>query len=282
LKTYTATFTAMAPLSHSAFGDSSSGNAMMFRREPILSEDGSRPRVPVISGNAIRGAMRRIVMRELLASCGITPEFLEGKVGSKSRRMFDRLYAALAQGGTIEEMETAVSPTELRALRKSLPPLSLFGSAMYSFLLPGMMSVGFAYPLCKETIAAGLIPMSETEPLNAEELISDTGLVRHIDRELAEPEQSGVTPMPYTTEVLAIGTVLQSRIKVEDQASEIETACLMHGLHELQFIGGKKGSGFGAVRVAVAPSVEIEPYTAWLQNTDTNREALLALAEKIS
>lgn len=279
MKTITLTIMAMSPLSHGAFSDAGSGNAMQFRREPILSITGT-PRVPVISGNSIRGTMRRFIMRELLASAGVTAESLEGKVGKKAMRMFDRLYAALAQGGTIEEMEASVSPSDVRALRSSLPPLSLFGAALYNSLLPGMMSVGFAYPVCKQTVEAGLVQGESS--LNAEELISDTGLMRHIDREIAEPEHSGVTPMPYTVEVLAIGTVLQSRIKTEPHTTPIEMSCLAHAIKSLEFLGGKKGTGFGSIKVATDTDLDDSAYLEWLTNAEVNQAALLALGEQVA
>ena len=135
-----------SPLSHGAFSDGgSTGNAMQFRREPLVGVSGN-PRVPVISGNAIRGVMRRLIMRELFEKAQVTrdnigelmPEF------KGSMRAWDRLYAALAQGGTIEEAEKQVKPDQIRELRHILPPLSLFGSALYSCLVSGMLNVGFA------------------------------------------------------------------------------------------------------------------------------------------
>ena len=278
------TLTALSPLSHGAFSDGSSGgNAMAFRREPILTEDGLR-RVPVISGNAVRGVMRRNIMRELLDRSGVTRASMDAALEGKSMRGWDRLYAALAQGGTIEEMEKVVSPSEIRERRAALPPLSLFGAALYSSLLSGQMSIGFAWPVCRETVAAGIVvtDIPEVELQRADDLISDTGLVRHVNREEADTLESGVTPMPYTIEVLATGTELQSSINLTPQVTEIEFSCLCHAIKSLRFIGGKSATGFGEVRVSSDVDLDDKLYLEWLDHRDENAAALYDLARNLA
>jgi hypothetical protein len=58
--------TCNAPLAHGSFGESA-GNATLIRRMAIVSLPGM-PRVPVVSGNALRGTLRRLIMRELFAT----------------------------------------------------------------------------------------------------------------------------------------------------------------------------------------------------------------------
>lgn len=279
----TVTFIALSPISHGAFSDgSSAGNAMQFRREPILGSSGTK-RVPVVSGNALRGIMRRNIMREALSQSGVTRELFDEALPGKAGRAWDRLYAAMCQGGTIEEMERVVSPECIRALRAAIPPLSLFGSALYSSLLAGMMSVGFAYPICAETVAAGLVSnIGNAALVSSEELVSDTGLVRHVDREQADTQVSGVGPMPYTVEVLQIGVKLQARIRVQPHATEIELACLAHAIKSLVAIGGKTSVGFGTVAVHTDPEMDDSLYIEWLAQKEKNGAAFVTLAEQLA
>lgn len=289
---YELTFTARAPITHAAFSDGSdTGNASMFRREPIVSLTGY-PRVPVVSGNAIRGILRRIIMRELFGYITLD-DFAERfgvratlddapiQLNDTAKRAWDRLYAALCIGGTIEQAENGISPDMVRQLRAEFPALSVLGSALYTQLIPGMVHIGFAWPICTETIDAGICRSVENMPVvSAEDLLTEVGLVRHIDRENADPENSGVKPMPYTIEALATGTRLQSEITFDRQATDIEIAVIMHGVKQLQTIGGKAAAGFGTVDTEICPVADDMLYLDWLSNTDI-KDLLLRLAEKV-
>ena len=106
------TLKALSPIAHGAFGPST-GNTLLFRRVPIVSLMG-RPFVPAVSGNAIRGVLRRIVMRDLLDRCGF----------DKTSPGWDHLYAALANGGHLQGSEASIDPVAIGSLRAALPPLS--------------------------------------------------------------------------------------------------------------------------------------------------------------
>lgn len=259
----------MSPMAHGAFGDDA-GNAVPVRRVRVVSLPGM-PRIPCVSGNALRGILRRLVMRDLLLD--------RAGLGPGSHPHWDRLYAALANGGHLEgEGDATVRPEEVRRLRESLPPLSVFGAALYSWMLPGHMSVGFVWPRCRETLAAGLV--SEAPDISAEDLIDEVTLCRHIDREMHDPEASGVTPMPTTVEVFAPGTILESSVVFARSATAIETACVAYGLRLLRTLGGRSGVGFGVVHVDGPP--DDTPYLEWLASTPDLRDRLEALADKLA
>lgn len=260
----------LSPLAHGAF-EGDAGNAVPVRRMRVVSLPG-RPRVPVVSGNALRGILRRIVMRDLLIDrAGLGPGSLPGG-------QWDRLYAALANGGHLEgESEGSIKPDDVRVLRESLPPLSVFGAALYSWLLPGHMSVSILWPRCRETLQAGLVDMAPD--VAAEDLVDEVSLCRHVDRELQDPEASGVTPMPTTVEVLATGAVLEGRIVFARSASDVERAVIAYGLRHLRSIGGKSGVGLGLV--AIDGDLDDVPYLDWLAATMDLRGRLVALAARL-
>jgi hypothetical protein len=261
----------LAPLSHGAFGESA-GNATLVRRMPIVSLPGM-PRVPCVSGNALRGVLRRAIMRDLLARCGLDRASLPAPA-------WDRLYAALANGGHLETSETGVDPDAIRELRASLPPLSALGAALYSWMLPGHLSVGILWPACAETVAAGLVLDGPDPVLPAEDLVHELSHVRHVDREHQSPELSGVTPMPTTMEALATGTRLESRVTFARHATALERGAVAHGLSLVRALGGRSGSGLGSVDVDWMPDHEdqLRAYLAWLAEPEPIADRLRRLA----
>lgn len=268
------------PLAHGAFGDEQLGNYSAFRRIPILYE-GEIKKLPVISGNAIRGSMRRAIMRELYDKAGLTfnEDFIAAFGPTKAKRAWDRMYAALFGGGTIDNVDVNIQTEELRQLRATLPPLSLFGSALYSVLLPGCMNVGFAVPKCTESIKAGLWDGDETDAVCCAELLTDIGLTRHIDRENANPEETGVKPMPYQVEALIPGTEMQFEISFDNIATGLERDCAAHAIGLLKSFGGKSAVGFGKIEILNAPG-EDGTYAAWLEE-DGLKDKLLELAARL-
>jgi hypothetical protein len=263
-------FAVKSPLAHGAFG-LSAGNATLCRRIPLVGLPGI-PSVPCVSGNALRGTLRRIVMRELLEVAGVNRLAIPDT--------WDRLYAAIANGGHLDGNETSVRPTDIREIREALPPLSVFGAALYSWMLPGHMTVGFLWPRCSETIAAGLVEHGD-ESMVAEDLVGEVSMCRHIDREHQDSERSGVTPMPTTIEAILPGTLLESSITFADHATEIERSCIAHGLSKIASLGGKSGSGMGAVEMVDGPDA-VEPYRAWLSETPDLAERIQDLAAKLA
>lgn len=271
----TATIRLLAPLSHGAFGDGNEGNAVLLRREPIVSLPGF-PRVPCLSGNSLRGRLRRVTMRALLDTAGITRAKMVAEGHSKR---WDRLYAALANGGHLDGSEARVNPERVRELRATLPPLSVYGAALYSWMMPGRARVGFGWLVCAETIEAGLV--TSTTTASAEEQVTEIGHVRHIDRTEQDPEQSGVTPMPVTIEAIGAGARLQSRIRLERGWSTLEASCVAWGLDQVQDLGAKAGAGLGVVEID--HDGDGSDYAAWLaeHGPTTARAALLRLAAEV-
>jgi hypothetical protein len=260
---------AESPIIHSGFG-AVAGNAVLLRRIRLPSVEGF-PRIPCVSGNALRGICRRLLMRELLSHAGISRETLPGAT-------WDRLYAALANGGHLDNSERAIRPEEVRELRRSLPPLSVLGAALYSWMLAGHVSFGILWPRCVETVRAGVVAHGD-ETIHAEELVEEISQVRHVDREMQDPAASGVTPMPVTMESIAPGTVLESTLLFAGHASDLERSAIGHALSLVTCLGGKGGSGFGRVRMIGSTGLDPEPYRAWLAG---ERDSIRAAIEKLA
>lgn len=260
-----------SPLHHGSFG-SDTGNAVLHRRVPLASNP-SHAGVPAVSGNSLRGVLRRIVMRDLLDRCA-----LSRTSGALSAVQWDKLYAALANGGHLITSDVRTDPERMRQLRDAVPPLSVFGAALYSWMLAGRVSIGWLWPVCAETVAAGLCT-GPSETL-AEDLLTEIAIVRHVDREDQDPAQSGVTPMPVTVEALIPGTVLQGEIIGLARMTALETAVIAWGLGRIAMLGAKGAAGFG--RVAIDTAMTPDAYDQWRADdalVDSARTALMTLAQ---
>lgn len=265
-----ARFHLTAPLSHSAFG-ADAGNATPLRRMRLVSLPGY-PDVPVLSGNAIRnGGIRRALMRELFGALDLD---------RTATLEWDAIYAALANGGTIRRAEKRIDPERIRSVRDAVPALSVLGSALYTWLLPGHCSVGVGWPVCAETVAAGVVTPVDDAPSVADIEIEYTES-RLPDREHHDPDVTLVGEMPTTAEVIAPGTVIESRITFAPHAPEVERAAVAHGLTLLTALGGKSAHGLGRFHLDVEGG-DAGPYREWLEDDKAlagARAAILAMPE---
>ena len=252
------TIHALAPIAHNQMGGDT-GNVTTFRRMQRV-VDGRLMRVPVISAGALRGVVRRALWRETFAACDLSRSVVGGP--------WDRLYAALANGGTIEAAETRVVPDAIRARRAALPVLSLLGSALYSSHMAGRLKLTHAWLDCVELGSGGL---------SMHDLVTEITTVRHHDAEEQDPDVSGVGPMPTTAEVVVQGASLRATSSV---TGDLEASAWAHGLDLVEYIGGKSGQGNGLVRIE--HTGDGSAYVAWLaSNCAEVRAALLKLAQDL-
>ena len=244
--------TALSPISHGAFTDGiDMGNILEFRRMDMVRE-GKHIQLPVISGNAFRGVMRRLLARELFEVLDIKNQ-LTGKE-------HDRLYAILANGGALgKDADVRVDPAAIREMREKLPLLSVFGAACYRYILQGMFSCGFLELCCKEA-GTGEIPISD--------LISEIGEAHHIEKCEFDAENNDMKPMPYTTEVVVKGAEFDGYIDFTPHATEVERAAVYHGIKLIGYIGGKSARGYGKIKCECDCEINDAPYLVALKNTD--------------
>ena len=144
---------------------------------------------------------------------------------------------------------------------------------------PGRLHpLGQVWPASQET--AFIHPLL-VGPHHAESLISEVSLVRHVGREEQEPDVSGVTPMPTTTEVLSAGTRLVWFARFAGSATPIERAVIPWAISQITHLGGKHNAGMGAVDIVMdGPDADPTPYAEWLAQTPAAdiRARLLALS----
>lgn len=243
---------ANSPIAHGAFSDGiGTGNLMEFRRVPVMINN-KVVKIPTISGNAVRGVIRRILAREFFEENHIN-EVLEPKKA-------DRLYAIIGNGGTLgKDLAKDVKCEYLRELRVQLPLLSVLGAACYKYMVNGMVNVGFFKLDCLEL---------GNSPIRADEQIIEIGETRHVNKNIINSEEQEITPMPYLTEAVNEGASFSGTINFTPMTTEVEKSCFIHGIKLISHLGGKSARGYGQVKMVSEEPLDDSLYLKSIKNID--------------
>jgi hypothetical protein len=246
------TITLLSPLSHN--DDVTLGTDAKFRRLTML-VDGRPEKVPVYSGNACRGILRRLAARDYLDRLGI-------------EKVPDALYYCLFCGGALQKGSTQdkLDIGGKRKLREMVPFLSLFGTAYANQIMPGKLNVGMAVPVARETAAF----TGRECALSVWDMLTEVFYTRRDDLEdkAERGDDDQATQMKYSVECLTPGTVLVHEFVVED-GSEIELSCFGHLMRLFEanpILGGRSAIGHGKVQLAYEPAwPDPAPYLAAIE-----------------
>lgn len=239
---YNGTITTLSPLSHNS--DESLGTDTKFRRIQIVHE-GKTIRIPVYSGNAFRGILRRLAARQF---CNL--------LGMPKESMSDVLYYTWYTGGALQKgaSQNHIEVGRKRELRKHIPFLSLFGSAISNQIIEGKLHIGIGVPISKETMNM----TGRKSALSIWEMTDEIFYTRRDD--LEDPQEKkkddSAHQMKYTIEVLIPGVELSHSITL-NKGNEVEYACLGHAISamiEEGVLGGKGGTGHGKVKFDYSPN----------------------------
>lgn len=268
---YRGVLTAVSELHHG--GDEQTGNVRLLRTVKMYDPASDQlVRLPVISGNAIRGVCRRLLVHDLLARIDYGPT--SGK-----------LHHALHTGGLLESTGDVSGAMDLpyrRALTSTIPPVALLGTAILNDMIPGQLICDFARPLCRET-AWSLRKMGYDDPrlaMSARSFRDFTFTTRRDDlREGEEAHQ-----MIVTFEYFASGTAFAHAFHLRHPTPLLEAALgTMIRLWQADpVIGGKGGTGFGQLDIAYDDMPETTAYDDYVDNhADDIRDVLDDLAKRL-
>lgn len=251
----------ISPLIH---GSDEKTGIIQLQRTLKFEVDGEYIDIPVYSGNAFRGQLRRIAMRDYLERIGIADEGISTK-----------LYHLLFAGGLLTTGSIYFEIKNKRLIREMCPPLSLFGCAIGDQLYEGKMKVGIFKPICRETVEYTGIESNKS----LYDMIDETFFSRRDDLSFKDFNITDDTTyenpvkMKYEIQGLSAGTELISRIIIEN-SKEIEESCLssiVERFKEEPFIGGKSSVGYGEVIVNCNIDSDSSKYYTYLEE---NKEAI--------
>jgi hypothetical protein len=249
-----------------------------FRRIKYQIPEGDVP-IPVYSGNAFRGKLRRIAALDFLSRIGIE--------SGGDEKVSDKLYYTLFSGGSLQKgsTSTGIDVGLKRELRRMIPFLSVFGTAFVNQMLPGKLGVGIAVPIADETESVTGRPSDRS----VWDLVEQVFYTRRDDLEDPQEKRGDddtAQQMRYTIECLSTGTELVHEFLLH-HPTDIDLACfgaVIRNFEEDPMLGGKSGVGHGKVRLAYEPAwPDPQPYYEYM---DAHRDEIVAyvrgMEEKLS
>lgn len=231
-------YTLTAPVSH--IGETASTGSYF---QTINTAAG---RLPVITGNSVRGILRDKLADHLLDSIGQPVD----------KETFNVLYS----GGNISG-STKNDVARAKQIRQHFPMLSLLGGGLGTMIMSGQLVSGFCYPLCREsepfTGIASRISwhdlIDDIEFTRMDDSKDDTNIDRITDIE-EEKKAKASTQMRFSVQYLSAGTELVQRLTLLDGSTDLEQAALLTAIAEwfrLPTLGGMRSKGFGSFAATV-------------------------------
>lgn len=267
--------------------DEHTGNHTEIRRL-VYSVDGKPVPIPVISGNSIRGQLRRLVMADMLEHVGKIPEGLDlaevEKMASQSKG-FARLWHSLCSGGMLEQVAEKdsgyVDLAMKRSVRMALPPVSVLGTAIGNQMVQGKIDVAIARPCCTELKDAVPETFRDLCVQPYRELEGTSFGTRKDDLHEDREEGDAATQMLYTYDYIAPGANLFHKITLVN-CNDIERAVVGRMIRlwmSRPRIGGKAGTGHGEISIDYNGIPDDAPWMAWMDETQGRILDMLAELE---
>lgn len=222
----------------------------LFRREKVLTPTGEVAVVPIISGNAWRGILRR------------TGETLLAEVLDYEGQLTPAAAHLLRNGGFLRKSTREMTPEQERELKTLVPLIGLFGGAANARVMSGKLVVSKVVPVTADTLhllptapADGPIPASVHTILGQESTShsNDLSAAATVDGETGE----GYSPIRLDTETLIAGTRLSGQVRLT-HATGVEYALLVDILNAFAIgghLGGRTAAGHGRIRATLAQTI---------------------------
>lgn len=255
-----------SPLVH--FSDDNLGVIQAFRTQKFV-QGTDILNIPVYSGNALRGSIRRLIMRDYVEMLGMDVSGIS-----------EKLYYTLFNGGSLQSGDTGEDLEFKRKLRRLCPPLSLMGTAIGNSMIQGKLKVGIAVPRCEE--------------LDGEDWPSIGGLTEDIfftrlddlkhayDVPLKVEKKENAVQMKYEVQALATGTELHTYMDLMIP-NDVEVACMARMLEKLKefgYLGGKSQAGLGKVSISWDRELSSDAYVKFVKDNADEIRAWLEEVDK--
>lgn len=238
-----------SPLQHG--GDKSFGTTRLFRAQKVVCPDGVVRRIPVYSGNAVRGLLRDIAAHQLLDALNV--------------QVPPHVFDFLTSGGTLtaSSAQKTLNLDRARELQRAVPMVGLFGGGTGNQIMEGKLIFLQGMPICSET--THVLPNYCRQAPSANLSIRD---LRHMEfatrrddkkREASQRYLDGPVPqrgqddvataMIFESETLAPGSCLRFGFIARELFDAERTALLMAlvGFFRHPFLGARSSAGYGEV-----------------------------------
>jgi len=280
---WTGTITALSSIAH---GEETRGTSTMLRREIVTTPAGTRVPVPIVSGNTLRGRLRRI-----------GEELLRDAVGYAGQISPAAAHTLRGGGSLAKTGREPLSGARLARLRELVPQLGVFGGAGGGTILSGALDVGKVVPHVAETVRITGVEtrVSAFEATQLEAYTrQDDGRAhdfadvpaRIVFDENGQPgvvDDAGGNQMRFLVETFPIGTTFSTWLRLR-RPSALELAFFVDVLAEFSRdgrLGGRIAIGHGQVRADLtadhAPTVSAD----WRGHVAEHRDEILTALESL-
>lgn len=236
--TWSGTATATSSISH---GSETRGLVTMLRRETIIGPDHTPVPIPLISGNALRGRLRR------------TAEELLCQVLDYRGKLTVAAAAAVRSGGALTKTSAdAISGTKLKQLRELVPLIGVFGTAGAGRIIDGCLQVGKLIPHTTETAHL----LHHTSALSTRDITQIETYSRVDDTATHDThtDQIATSQLQYRLETFRAGTTFDVWLNLSNptptEAAFFSDVLALYSTHAT--IAGRGGIGHGRLRLALS------------------------------
>ena len=233
--------------------ESGKGAAKKQRTMPVIIEHGGRVvrwQIPVVSGNAIRGLGRRLLIDRSFKELALNMQDLLGNK-EEARRMlfFFRNGGLTPRDVTVEKIQAGT----YEWIQSSIPFLHALGGIYQGHHFEGHVKVGIQVPMTVETYALykNILSPEHRKILEAKQLpaLNDLLAEMRYTRRAGEEQGEDAEAMIYGTEVIPAGTYLGSwaSIITPDESAVKAFRAMFWLLAEHGCVGGMSGRGHGKI-----------------------------------
>jgi CRISPR/Cas system CSM-associated protein Csm3 (group 7 of RAMP superfamily) len=267
--------TALSPVFHG--GSEKTGAVVLLNRLKFI-VDGKPADVPIISGNQVRGRLRRLLTADFLELSGYRMD-----LGQKS---YQKLYHTLFAGGVLEaveeESESAIVDLNLKfKIVKYVLPLRLFGCSYANQMIEGRVLVGHMLPVCRELKDY----IGVESDISFYQLIARAFQTRRDELRATRVEEEQAVQALIEYECFAPGTRFYHEIRLETTREEelLDLSTLYRAVELWKmnpFIGGKSSVGFGKLRIEYEwpRPVDSRPY---LEFVEKNKDEIVKVLDEL-
>jgi len=261
------TVIALTPIFHG--GDEKTGSTPVLRTITIYVDGVGEVPIPYLSGNGIRGKLRRLAMKDFLDLVGY--ELTNAKV-----------YHSLFSGGVLESTEEATGVIDLalrKRVRNLIIPAAIFGCAIGNQMIQGILIVEHMMPICAEY--KDYLPSEYQNDQRASQPIrvfTDQSFITRRDDLRAEREEGEqAVQMKVDYECFVPGTKFYHRFVLQ-LPDELQKSCFGRVLdlfEMMPYVGGRSSSGDGKVMLNYKNRPDTSLYLEFVKEKKDDIKVLL-------
>lgn len=270
--------TVSSPLTHA---EETIETTQLFRREPVVQPDGQTVDVPIYSGNALRGMLRRATALRICDTLRFD-----------DRSLPPLAFYLLFSGGYLDGSDWAHRTLEVQRLRTLLPSIALLGASWGARIIHGRLQVWRGEPVCLEMAHLpgheGHDAYSDGEVLSAHELLTEIAYTRRDDRAEQLGDDQSPVQMRYQAEALVPGTRLIHGLTVQTRDPLMLGALVdaIRTCEAAQSLGGRSAIGHGRFAWTLGGQVDGDEWdqhrSEYIAHLASNRDEIADLLGVVS